>query len=234
MNIFDGIIDEILKITAEYHQISYEYKIAKNFIEESNQFFFKNDIGIALGGEQKFGLSSTLVTSNLNYVKTDTITIIGKELSDLEKTTDYARIVIAEIDDSKYKSSNDIYQLVRKIDYARYHFNLKGVMLRASSMNKKESLIINKTSLKNEIKLQDIAEYMINIYKKNSAIKKVHLIFINQNNFPYNKLEDICEKSENITKALDHLANNIKMDCHSCSLQVVCNEVEKKVKEDFQ
>ena len=96
MNIFDGIIDEILKITAEYHQISYEYKIAKNFIEESNQFFFKNDIGIALGGEQKFGLSSTLVTSNLNYVKTDTITIIGNELSDLEKTTDYARIVIAE------------------------------------------------------------------------------------------------------------------------------------------
>lgn len=45
-------------------------------------------------------------------------------------------------------------------------------MLRASSINKKESLIINKTSLKNGIKLQDIAEYMINIYKKIVQLKK--------------------------------------------------------------
>lgn len=33
--------------------------------------------------------------------------------------------------------------------------------------------------------------------------------------------------TENITKALDHLLQNVKMDCHSCSLKEVCAEVEQ-------
>lgn len=41
MNIFDGIIDEILKITAEYHQISYEYKIAKILLKKAINFSSK-------------------------------------------------------------------------------------------------------------------------------------------------------------------------------------------------
>ena len=35
------------------------------------------------------------------------------------------------------------------------------------------------------------------------------------------------QRSEDITKALDHLMKNIKMDCQVCSLKAVCEEVEE-------
>ena len=36
------------------------------------------------------------------------------------------------------------------------------------------------------------------------------------------------------TKSLDHLTSKVKMDCHLCSLQIICDEVEKKVKANFK
>ncbi len=60
------------------------------------------------------------------------------------------------------------------------------------------------------------------------------MIFVTSDDFPYADLPALQSKIENITKALDHLMNNVKMDCHSCSLQVICNEVEKKVEQDFK
>ena len=49
----------------------------------------------------------------------------------------------------------------------------------------------------------------------------------------YKKLEDIMERSEQITTALDHLMKDVKMDCHTCSLKDVCEEVEELTKKDF-
>ncbi len=42
------------------------------------------------------------------------------------------------------------------------------------------------------------------------------------------------ERSEQITTALDHLMKDVKMDCASCSLKEVCEEVEELTKKDFE
>ena len=52
--------------------------------------------------------------------------------------------------------------------------------------------------------------------------------------FPYDELETIMQKSENITTALDHIMKDIKMDCQTCSLKAVCEEVEALCEKDFK
>ena len=43
----------------------------------------------------------------------------------------------------------------------------------------------------------------------------------------YDALSQSLLRSEQITQALDHLVNKVNMDCHSCALQEICEEVEK-------
>ena len=45
--------------------------------------------------------------------------------------------------------------------------------------------------------------------------------------FDYDALSQSLLRSEQITQALDHLVNKVNMDCHSCALQEICEEVEK-------
>ena len=59
------------------------------------------------------------------------------------------------------------------------------------------------------------------------AVEAVTTLFITDPRFPFGELEALLLHTENITKALDHLLQNVKMDCHSCSLKEVCAEVEQ-------
>ena len=44
--------------------------------------------------------------------------------------------------------------------------------------------------------------------------------------FPYDKLAQYASSMEDITKSLDKIFNNLVMDCRSCNLKPVCDEVE--------
>lgn len=231
MNIYDELINNIESLLNNY-QIK-EYRcIDKNFKEEPNQIIFKNDVKFELGKAPLYALSGCFLTSK--KFDNDSILLIGDELNEIDKDYNYARIVICSIDDSKLENSNQLYQSIRKVDYSRYHLNLDGVNTRVSFLNKCESLLISKNYIKNKGSFQDLGSYMISVYKRNEIVKNCKMIFINKKDFPYSKIEKLISRGENITKTLDHLINKVKMDCHSCSLQVVCNEVEKKVQEDFK
>ena len=71
-----------------------------------------------------------------------------------------------------------------------------------------------------------IGRFFIKEYKKQPQVEAVKLLFVTDESFPYDLLEQVMKKSESITTALDHIMRDIKMDCTSCSLKAVCDEVE--------
>ncbi len=101
-------------------------------------------------------------------------------------------------------------------------------------MNSKETLAVSKASIKEGVGFEKLGNLYINSYKKHPAVKAVKLIYITDPEFNYQELQKALTKGENITKSLDHLVNKVKMDCHSCAIQAVCNEVEELTKKDFQ
>ena len=64
-------------------------------------------------------------------------------------------------------------------------------------------------------------------------MEAVKLVFITHPDFPYKELSALTERSENITKALDHLLQKVKMDCSICGLKDICAEVEELCKSEF-
>ena len=71
-----------------------------------------------------------------------------------------------------------------------------------------------------------MGSFFIEEYKKQPQVEAVKLLFVTERDFPYEELESVMKKSESITTALDHIMKDIKMDCQTCSLKAVCDEVE--------
>lgn len=234
MFIYDEIINKIEEINSKYTCENLKVDINKSFEENPNQIIFKDDKKFELGSGTLNGINIALLSDNVKFDKNE-IVLIGKDLNKIKEDTDYARITIANIDLDKIGKDNTLYQNIRKFDYVKYHFALDGVMVRESTFNQKESIIVSKTALKkNKIDFSILGSYFINQYKKLPFIKNVKIIFVNEKSYDYHLLLELMKKEEKITKALDHLTSKVKMDCHTCSLQVICDEVEKKVKADFK
>lgn len=63
-------------------------------------------------------------------------------------------------------------------------------------------------------------------YRENPNVEAVKLVFVTNPGADYKALKKLGTKSGDILTALDHLLKDAKMDCHTCSLQEVCAEVE--------
>lgn len=232
MFIYDELIEEINKINSSYSLKKLDVNLDKVFKENDNQLIFKDDKAYELGGGVNKGININLITEE---ELEDDVLLIGEDLNKINKDCSYSRITLGSVDPSSIGKGNTLYNNIRKFDYVKYHCSLDGMMLRESTFSKKESIVISKDALKKDkMDFSYLGSYLIKKYKELPFVKNVKIIFISLNDYRYDELNEIVTKSENITKALDHLMNKVNMDCHSCSLQVICNEVEKKVKEDFK
>ncbi len=198
------------------------------------ELVFPNDSIVELGGGECPGLGGLFLTSDHELVGDPSLVILGKDIKQFRGDVPYARIVIAEVDDSKMGEGNAIYQNIRKVDYVRYHLEPKGAMFRISPMSKKESVRISKSALKEGIDFLSLGGMMADAYMALPMVTSVKVILISDPDFDYKQAERLIQRSEDITSALDHLLGKVSMDCSSCALQVVCDEVEKLVESDFQ
>lgn len=225
MFIYDEIIESLNNLIERYQKTNLEIK-DQNFKEDKNQIIFKNDKAFELGGGSNYGFTLNLIsTEDFD----DEIILIGKNTDEITSDTNYARINIFSCDETKLREGN-LYKNIRQIDYMKYQFSLDGVMLRESAINSKESLLFSKK----KVNLTDVGNYLIRLYKRNPYVKNIRLILINQDDFKYKDLKLLKDKEEDITKALDHLVNKVKMDCAACGLKPICDDVSKLVEKEFK
>ena len=225
MFIYDEIIKSLYNLIDGYTKTILEIE-DQDFKEDKNQIIFKNDKAFELGGGSNYGFTINLIsTENFN----DEIILIGKNTDEINSDTNYARINIFSCDETKLKEGN-LYKNIRQIDYMKYQFALDGVMLRESAINSKESLLFSKK----KVNLTCVGNYLIKLYKRSPYVKNVRLILINLDDFKYKDLKEIKDKEEDVTKALDHLVNKVKMDCTACGLKPICDDVSKLVEKDFK
>ena len=172
MFIYDEIINEINRLNSNYSFNDLKVDVNKEFKENPNQIIFKNDKAFELGGGTLQGLNISLLTDE--NIEKDEIILIGEDLSKLKSDKNYARITIASIDNERIGKNNILYQNIRKFDYVKYHFNLDGVMVRESTFNQKESILVSKNALKKDkIDFSTLGSYFIKNYKALPFIKNV-------------------------------------------------------------
>lgn len=200
--------------------------------EGKNQLIFRSDMAYELGGDTLPAISGVLLTEDKSLVPNNEVYLLGEDLSEIKDDTPYARIALVRVKDTKELDATEQYKMIRKIEYSRYHLNPKGFMMRISALNRREAVRVSKSAIEDGLSFSKVGASFVQEYLKNPAVEAVKLIFITDKDFSYDKLSAIMDKSEKITKTLDHLLQKVNMDCKACSLKDVCAEVETLYKNE--
>lgn len=234
MKLYDECLIGMEELVADFHMQPLDLTGAGNWKDlGNNQVLFAADTAYELGGKGLPAVSSIALTDKESFVPKDEVYLIGKDLPELSSDSPIARIAFLRVNEEEMGTGQKLYAMIRKIEYTRYHLSPEGYMLRISAFSHREAVRVGKEGLRKGLNFAKVGQSFIDAYKKNASVEAVKLFFITDPAFPYKKLEDIMERSEQITTALDHLMKDVKMDCATCGLKEVCEEVEELTKKDF-
>ena len=183
---------------------------------EQNQMIVLRDTAFELEG-----VGFNLVTS---AEIPDGILLVGDDLDSIRENRQFARISLVQIQDGSNDQAE--YNLIKKIDYVKYHIFPEGFMMRSTSRSYLEAVRISKTAIQNGINFQRIGSLMIDKYHQIPAVKGVTVIFVTAPNVDYVQFNKIAEKSHAVTETLNHVMNKVVFDCDTCNLKAICDEVE--------
>lgn len=168
------------------------------------------------------GVGFNIVTSA--DIGDDEIIIIGDDLNEITSDRKFARISLIQIND--VDDEQKAYNLIKKIEYAKYHYYPKGFMIRTSSSSHNEIVRVSKSALSKGLSFEGVGNILINKYKAIDAVCAVKLIYITDNGADYDWLEKLAKHNYDIAETLNHVMNNVNFDCNTCNLKAICDEVE--------
>lgn len=215
MKFFDSLIENVETLTASFEKKSLPKENVWHDIGHS-QMIMKRDSAFELDG-----VGFNLVTS---CDISDEIILIGDDLTEIKDNRCFARIAVISVEDSG--DEQKAYNLIKKIDYVKYHTFPDGFMMRSTSRSHKESVRVSKSAINGGISFGNIGSLMIKKYKENPAVRGVRLIFITAPEANYNEAERLAQKNYEITETLNHIMNSVVFDCNTCNLKAICDEVD--------
>lgn len=191
-----------------------------------HNLILRADMAYELGGGTYSAVSAMAVTANTEFVNADEVYLLGPDLSEIKADQPYARIAIVRVAEDSLGDGNALYNAIRKIEYVRYHINPEGYMTRISASNGREPVRVSSEAIKKGLGFAQVGNLFLEKYHENKNIEAVKLIFITDPDFDYKLLSEQSKHLEDITGTIDHIFKNVTMDCGSCSLQQICDEVE--------
>ena len=191
-----------------------------------HNLILRADMAYELGGGTCPAVSAMGVTASTELVPADEVYLLGPDLSEIKEDQPYARIALVRVAEDSLGDGNVLYNAIRKIEYVRYHINPEGYMTRISASNGREPVRVSREAIDKGLGFAQVGKLFLDKYHENKNIEAVKLIFITQPDFDYKALAESSRHLEEITGTIDHIFKNVTMDCGSCSLQQICDEVE--------
>ena len=195
---------------------------------DKEELILKSDMAYELGGGTKAAIGAMAFTTSRECIADDRVFFLGKDLGEIKETSDYARFTVIRLKEDVIKnlSEEQIYGVMKKIDYVRYHVHIEGFMMRVSSVLDREQVRVSKAAVLSGINFASVGMSFIEAYKKCPEVEAVQIYFLTVNDADYGRIGGIAFRCEQITDSLNHIFNGLVMDCSTCNLKTICDEAE--------
>ncbi len=224
MELFDSYIKNIENLLGGMTSKRFPFDKANVWPTSARgELILVRDSAYELGGGDKNSVGLSVVTENLN-VENETL-LFGPDISEIKADCDFAKIVLLKIKDFS-ADEQQLFNVVKELEYVKYKVNVKGFMARASAMNHREQIRVGKEAVKNGLSFEIIGNTFIDAYLKYDTVEKVRVVFITGDFRDFDKLHEIAGKIKAAQNALNHIFDNIVVDCKNCNLKPICDEVE--------
>ncbi|MEG1984939.1 MAG: hypothetical protein RSA97_01315 [Oscillospiraceae bacterium] len=225
MEVFNHVIEDTYALLASRQHTEWSFNPDKAWGENaSNEMVMLRDTAYELGADGKKAVNYTCITTSEKLAGEDKILLFGSDLGSFKGDTPYARIAFVRTDG--VSDDDEAYRQIKDIDYVKYKVYPKGFMIRASVVNNREQVRVSKQAVADGIGFEKIGCSFIRKYKENPHVKSVTLIFVTDEGADYSALEKCAGKSDTITNALNHIMDGLDLDCHSCKMKEICDEVD--------
>jgi len=216
MRFFDSLIDEINSLLEKCPQQT--YPLGERWKDVGrNTLVLKRDEAFELTG-----IGFNLVTSQ--DIGKSGVTVVGNDLSSLGSNTPFARISLIQTD--AVDDEQTAYDTIRKVEYRKYHYFPEGFMVRTFSSSHNENVRVTKKAISDGISFKSVGSLLAEKYLETPAVKTARVIYVTDRNADFAALEKIAARSDEITTTLNHIMQNIPLDCSACRLKPICDEVE--------
>jgi CO dehydrogenase/acetyl-CoA synthase beta subunit len=188
----------------------------------------RGDMAYELGGSELPAISGCGFTAGSGLVAADELMLYGPDLDEIKEDSPCARITIVGLDPEACdleEDGNGLYDLLRSVEYERYHVEPEGFMMRISVSGSREPVRVARTALERGLTFTEAGKLFMGAYRNHPEVRAVKMIYITDPSFPFNELARKAEQLEQITASLDHIFHDLIMDCGSCSMREVCDEV---------
>ncbi len=225
MDLYDGIIKSTVETLSQFTPVCFQAGCEAWEETDRNQLLFSSDTAYELGGSGKQAVSYQAITTSKNCFDGDKIFVFGKDLNQLKQDTNFAKIVLFQVD-TMNEDAMKLYNAIKEIELVQYEIFPKGYMPRISVFDKREQVRVSKEAVKKDITFEKIGNTIINRYKQNPSIVAATVIFITDDIPVFSKLQENAKKVDEITLALNHVLTKMNYDCSHCDLRLICNEIE--------
>ncbi len=224
MELFDAYIKDIQNLLAGKPAERFLYNKEKTWpTEKKSTLILSRDSAYELGGGDLPCVGLTAVTQDIP-IENGTY-LYGRDIGDITDDSPFAKLVLL-----KTKPFTDdeqtLFNTVKELEYLKYKLFIKGFMSRASAMNHREQIRVGKKEKNDGLSFEQIGNTLINAYLKFPCVESARIIFITTDKVDFDKLYTNAEKISSVEKALNHMLDNVIIDCKNCNLKPICDEVE--------
>jgi CO dehydrogenase/acetyl-CoA synthase beta subunit len=227
MELYDKYIEELRRLLEPFEPEELPVDSGSLWPDSgSRNMILKSEMAYELGGGDRPAVSAIAYTDKIS---TDRVLLCGPDLDCIDEDQPYARIALANVDTGEMKSKEsiqEVYTGLRKIEYEKYHINPKGYMMRISTSGNREPVRIGRRELEDGLSFAGVGSLFLRAYKSHSHVQAAQVIFITRKDFPYGRLAELAGKMESVTGSLNYIFNNLQMDCSTCGMKPVCDEVD--------
>ena len=191
----------------------------------SSELVLQKDAAYELGASGKGSANYVLFSSSPELVDKDQVLLYGPDLKDIRGDCDFARIVLLRVgvlegDDEK------VYRTLKDIEFAKYHVNPEGYMVRMSPESYREQVRVSRQAIRKGISFRNVGCSYIKAYRQDENVLRATVIFITQPGLDYAAMKANAKKASDVTGTLTHILEGLPTDCSVCSLKGICDEVE--------
>lgn len=225
MKLFSEVTKEMLSLLPEAPDKSLSYSeemCAKN--GDKNEILFRSDTAYELGGSGKVAVSS-MIFADADSV-CDEVLLYGRDLDEIKGDTPFAHLTIVGL---KEESEEELsYEKLKDIGFTLFQLYPKGYHIRISPSTGKEQVRVAKNALstKPALSFLNVGCNLIKELKKHENVAFVKTIYITKDGFDYRGLSLLSDKARKITDAVKSTFQLDSLDCASCKMKPICDEVD--------
>lgn len=225
MKIFSEVTEKMLSLLPENADKSVFFNEQLCAADgEKNSILFRCDTAYELGGSGKAAVSS-IVFADLPDMR-DEVVLYGPDLSEINEDAPFAHLTVVSL--KQKKDEELIYEQLKNIGFTAYQIYPAGYHIRISPSASKEQVRVARDVLNSEppLSFMNVGCSLIRAFKKNEDVEAVKTVFITKKDFNYRELSSLAQKAKKITDAVHSTLQLDGLDCASCKMKPICDEVE--------